>query len=223
MLHQARQTVFRLALEAIQQYKGTLQHVRDEDFLALFGAPVAHEDHAQRAVLAALAVQQRLGAAPGGGAAGTLGMGVHTGSVVLGRLGDEPHLTYTAVGETTQRAAWLAQQAAPGTILVSATTALLVHGVVALEACAPALLPGQTDLGPVYQVRGLVPRTSPLLPDGARLRSRFVGRELELTTLQALLTRVVEGQGQVAGIVGEPGWARRGSWRNSGSGWGRCG
>ena len=109
------------------------------------------------------------------------------------------------MGETTQRATWLAQQAAPGTILVSAATAPLVHGVVSLTVCASVPLPGQTDAGPVYQVRGRGPGRSPWLPDGARPRSRFVGRELELTTLQALLTRVAGGQGQVVGIVGEPG------------------
>ena len=135
-------------------------------------------------------------------------MGLHTGRILLGSLGEEQRLTYTAVGDATQHAAWLAQQAAPGAILVSAATAWLVQGKVRLEACAPVPLPGQNDPGTAYQLLGLGPSRSPLLTDGARPRSRFVGRELELMTLRALLTRVDGGQGQVVGIVGEPGMGK---------------
>ena len=211
--HQALQAFFALVLDAIAPYEGTLQRLLDDGCLVLFGAPVAQEDHARRAVLAALGLQQRLCAAPLDpalplGEACAVRMGLHTGQILLGRLGEAQRLTYTAVGDVTQHAAWLAQQAAPGTILVSAATAPLVHGEVRLVACTPGPLSGQTDPGPAYQVLGLALRPTPLLPDGARPRSRFVGRELELATLQALLTRVTEGQGQVVGIVGEPGMGK---------------
>jgi class 3 adenylate cyclase len=211
--HQALQAFFACLLEEVQRYGGTLQRLLDDGVLVLFGAPVAQEDHARRAVRAALGLQQRLRRLPVDpawppGEACAVCMGLHTGRILLGRLGEEQRLTYTAMGDATQRAAWLAQQAAPGTILVSAATARLVHGEVRLEACAPVPLPGQTDPGPAYQVLGLGPRPSPLRTDGARPRSRFVGRELELTTLRALLTRVEGGPGQVVGIVGEPGMGK---------------
>ena len=112
------------------------------------------------------------------------------------------------MGDVTQRAAGLAQQAVPGTILVSTATAQCLHSEVRLVACTSVPRLGRTDQGPVYQVCGLGPRHSPLLTDRARPRSRFVGRELELTTLRALLTQVEGGQGQVVGIVGEPGMGK---------------
>jgi len=157
------------------------------------------------------------------GEACTVCLGLHTGRILLDSLGEERRLTYTAVGDATQHATGLAQQAAPGTILVSAATAQLVHDEVRLEVCAPVPLPGQSDSGPAYQVLGLGPYRAPLLPDGARPRSRFVGRALELATMQALLTRVEGGQGQVVGLWVSLGWARRGSSLSSASTWGARG
>ena len=211
--HQARQTFFAASLEEVQRYGGTLQHLLDDGILVLFGAPVAQEDHARRAVRAALGLQQRIrklhvDAAWPLDEACVVCQGLHTGRMLLGSLGDDGQLTYTAVGDTTQHAAWLARQAAPGTILVSDATARLVHGEVRIEACAPVPCLGPTDPGPAYQVLGLGPHCTPLLTDGVRPRSRFVGRELELATLQALLARVAGGQGQVVGIVGEPGMGK---------------
>jgi DNA-binding winged helix-turn-helix (wHTH) protein/class 3 adenylate cyclase/tetratricopeptide (TPR) repeat protein len=211
--HQAMQTLYAIALEEIQAYEGTLQSVQDDGFLALFGAPVAQEDHARRAVRAALGLQRRVQMAPvdpvwPAGETCPMRLGLHTGQILLGRLGEALRLTYTAVGDTTQHAAWLAQQAVPGTILVSAATGRLVHGEVRLEVCPSIPRLGPTEPGPAYQVLGLGPSHAPLLTDGARPRSRFVGRALELTTLRALLTRVTEGQGQVVGIVGEPGMGK---------------
>jgi class 3 adenylate cyclase/DNA-binding winged helix-turn-helix (wHTH) protein len=130
--HQALQAFFDTSLEAVQRYGGTLEQLRDDGFLVLFGAPVAQEDHARRAVRAALGLQQRLrmlhvDAAWPLDEACVVHQGLHTGRILLGSLGDEGRLTYTAVGDTTQRATGLAQQAAPGTILLSEATARLVQ------------------------------------------------------------------------------------------------
>ena len=211
--HQVLQAFFTASLEEVQRYGGTLQHLLDDGILVLFGAPVAQEDHARRAALAALVLQQRFRMVHVDPAwplreACVVRQGLHTGRIFLGSLGDDGRLTYTSVGDTTQRAAWLAQQAAPGTILLSDATARLVHGEVRLEACPFLPHLGPTDPSPTYQVLGLGPHRAPLLTDRARPRSRFVGRELELATLQALLARVAEGQGQVVGIVGEPGMGK---------------
>ena len=211
--HQVLQGLLTGLLEEVERYGGTLQTVQDDGFLALFGAPVAQEDHARRAVRAALAIQQHLRAGPGApagppGEGSSVRLGLHTGQILLGRLGAAQRLIYTAVGDTTRHATRLAQQAAPGALLVSAATAQLVHDEVRLMACAPEPLPGQADALRAYQVLGFGPRRHPLLPDGVRPRSRFVGRELELATLRALRARVAEGQGQVVGIVGEPGMGK---------------
>ena len=211
--HQVLQGLLTGLLKEVERYGGTLQTVQDDGFLALFGAPVAQEDHARRAVRAALAIQQHLRPGPGApagppGEGYSVRLGLHTGQILLGRLGAAQRLIYTAVGDTTRHATRLAQQATPGALLVSAATAQLVHDEVRLVACAPEPLPGQADALRAYQVLGLAPRRHPLLPDGVRPRSRFVGRELELATLRALRARVAEGQGQVVGIVGEPGMGK---------------
>ncbi len=114
--HQALQALVAVILEEVQRYGGTLQRLLDDGALALFGAPVAQEDHARRAVRAALGLQQRLRAwrvdpAWPPGEAGAVCMGLHTGRILLGSLGDDLRLTYTAVGDATQRATGLAQQA----------------------------------------------------------------------------------------------------------------
>lgn len=203
--HQAFHEVFTDILEEVQRYGGTLQSLLEASFLALFGAPVAQEDHAQRAVLAALSLRDRLRPAPAGL---TYTMGLHTGPVVLGGLGLESRLSYTSVGDTTEHAIWLAQQATPDTILVSAVTVQQVHEVVHLEPCSPASCPAPPGLEPAYRLLGRRPRLLSLLTPGRRPRSPWVGRALELTTLQALLTRMQAGQGQVVGIVGEPGMGK---------------
>jgi class 3 adenylate cyclase len=182
MWHQALQAFFAASLEEVQRYGGALEQLREDGFLVLFGAPVAQEDHARRAVRAALGLQQRLrmlhmDAAWPLDEACIVRQGLHTGRILLGSLGDEGRLTYTAVGDTTQRAAGLAQQAAPDVILVSEATARLVHGEVRLEACPSIPRLGPTAPSPAYQVLGLgsLLHTS-RLADGARPRSRFGDR-----------------------------------------------
>jgi class 3 adenylate cyclase/tetratricopeptide (TPR) repeat protein len=209
-LHQRMQAFFAVVLEEIERYGGTLQRVLDDGALVLFGAPLAYEDHAQRAVLAALGLQQRLRASRPGPAEPqeklVVRMGLHTGQIIIGSLGDDWRLTFTPVGDTTQLATWLAQQAAPGAILVSEATARLVQGAVRLETCSLVSSLGHLTPGTsTYRLLGLGPHRALPTTHGGRPLSPFVGRQLELATLWALLTRVEEGQGQVVGLVGEPG------------------
>jgi len=212
-LHQAHQRLFTVVLEAVQRYGGTVHHLLDDGFLALFGAPLAQEDHARRAVLAAVDLRQRWqsqGAEAGWEADVVLplSLGLHTGSVLVDRLGAVPRLTYTAVGDTHAVATGLARQAAPGTIWLSDATRRLVEGYVHLEAGPPVAVPGQPQPVSAYAVLGRGPRRSPLVTQGSRPLSRFVGRERELAILQALLAHVEAGKGQVVGIVGEPGMGK---------------
>ena len=212
-MHRLMQTVFTAVQQVMQHYAGSLVEFSGDGFLALFGAPVAQEDHAQRAVLAALMLHEQLGASapdlrqtPGGPMAMCLGL--HTGRVVVDRLGGDAQRLYTASGETTQVALQLRQLAAPGTTLLSAATQHLVQEDVWVEPQGEVTVGVAHEPIPVYGVRGVAQRRSGIIGHGARARSPFVGRERELALLQERLDTAVAGQGQVVAIVAEPGMGK---------------
>ena len=207
-MHHPMHDVLALAQATVQRYEGALAQVSGEGFVALFGAPVAQEDHARRAVLAALELHQRLHAPDvlrGSLHGVALRLGLHTGSVVVGPLASEPQRPYLAAGNTLQRATQLQQQAAPDTCLVSAATYALVQDEVQGEACETSSLDGALPPGSVYAIRSLLRRRAGVPRRGARPLSRFVGRTQELALLHARLVHALGGQGQVLSISGEPG------------------
>src|SRR5204862_2824198 len=137
-MHAVLSRFFDTALGEVHRYEGTINQFLGDGFMALFGAPLAHEDHARRAVLAALDIRDAVQAqAPVLSSSGPerldLRMGIHTGFVVVGAIGDNLRMDYTAVGDTTHLAARLQQLAAAGTIVISEATARLVRGYVSLE------------------------------------------------------------------------------------------
>ena len=132
-------------------------------------------------------------------------MGLNSGLVVVGSIGDNLRMDYSAIGDTTNLASRLQQRAEPGTILVSETTSRLVQGSIQLEALAPVEVKGKPDPVSLYKVVGTLPRRSPIVSRGERILSPFVGRDRELVTLEALLAQVEAGQGQVVGVVAEAG------------------
>ena len=132
-------------------------------------------------------------------------MGLNTGLVVVGSIGDNLRMDYTAVGDTTNLAARLQQVAEPDTILISETTQRLAQGYIRLEALPAIQVKGKVAPVMRYKVLGVGPRRSPLAGREERALSPFVGRERELTTLEELLVQVEGGHGQVVGIVGEAG------------------
>src|SRR5215831_7930522 len=132
-MHRFLSRFFEVALDQIHRYEGTVNQFLGDGFMALFGAPLGHEDHARRAVLAALGVKRRLRepdlSLPAADSAPVaVRMGLNTGFVVVGSIGDNLRMDYTAVGDTTHLAARLQQLAAPGDILLSEGTAQLVRG-----------------------------------------------------------------------------------------------
>src|SRR5215510_12808629 len=211
-MHTLLQHFFELALREVHRYEGTVNQFLGDGFMGLFGAPVAHEDHARRAVLAALGLQRSL---RGGGSQSLPGlppgeelsvrMGLNTGLVVVGSIGDNLRMDYTAVGDTTNLAARLQQSAPPGVILLSQTTSRLVQDQVSLEAIAPLQVKGIGAPVAAYKLLGHRPRRSPGARLGERTLSRFAGRERELAALYEVLAQVESGQGQVVGIVAEAG------------------
>jgi class 3 adenylate cyclase len=207
------QTVVGLTQEVLQDYTGTLTLVTGDGFTAVFGAPVAQEDHARRAVLAALELRQRLQDAPAlrtqlAGGVLALGMGLHSGLVVVGGLGQDPQRLATAVGAPLYVATRLQQRSAPGTILLSAATYHLVHEEVRATPYETFAMGGQPAPMSVYAVQGLLRRHAGVAGWGLRALSPFVGRARELALLHDRLAAAVAGQGQVVGLVGEPGMGK---------------
>ena len=184
---------FRVALAGVHRYEGTINQFLGDGFMALFGAPIAHEDHARRAVLAALGIAAQ--------AEVNIRIGINSGLVVVGTIGDDLRVDYTAFGDTTVLAARLQAAAEPGAVLLSQQSAGLVRGYFAFEEVAPVQVKERT----VYPVRvtGLGTRTSRIAP-GDEL-SPFTGRDHELAELRRALQVAVGGQGQVVGLAGDPG------------------
>ncbi|MCZ6873749.1 MAG: AAA family ATPase, partial [bacterium] len=219
-MHTLLNRFFELALNAIHQYGGTINQFLGDGFMALFGAPLAHEDHARRGVLAALEVQRNLQQHQGDfervqtdmdqalPLPVQVCMGLNTGPVVVGSIGDNLRLDYTAVGDTTNLAARLQQFAAPDTILISASTARLTHEVAHLEALSSISIKGKPEPVSVNRVIRRDARRPLLGTRPPRVLNRFIGRQTELQTLHTLLAQAESGQGQVLGLVGEPGMGK---------------
>jgi class 3 adenylate cyclase/tetratricopeptide (TPR) repeat protein len=184
---------FQTALAEVHRYEGTVNQFLGDGFMALFGAPIAHEDHAQHAVLAALGIAGR--------AEVPVRIGINSGLVVVGTIGDHLRVDYTAFGDTTVLAARLQAAAAPGAVLVSQQTAELVRGYFQLEQVAPVQVKERT-VRPL-RVTALGSRTTRL--DSGGDLSPFTGRDRELAELRRMLEIVVNGEGQVVGLAGDPG------------------
>jgi class 3 adenylate cyclase/tetratricopeptide (TPR) repeat protein len=196
-------------LEAVHHYEGTVNQVLGDGIMALFGAPVACEDHAVRACLAALRMQEAIARdareRPPAAHGIAIRVGLNSGDVVVRALRGDVRLDYTAVGHTTHLAARMEQLAAPGTVLATAATARLVEGYVRLIPRGEASVKGLETPVPVFEVAGRGPLRSRMDAAAARGLSPFVGRQEELDRLLAAWERARAGQGQVVAVVGETG------------------
>ncbi len=197
-------------MEAVHHYEGTVNQVMGDGIMALFGAPLAHEDHAVRACYAALRLQGSVrqyaeGVRRQEGILLQVRVGLNSGEVVVRSIGSDLHMDYTAVGQTTHLAARLEQLAAPGSILLAANTLPLVEGYVQVKSLGPTALKGLSAPVETYEVTGMGFARSRFQAMVSRGLSRFVGREAELEQLHRVLEQAQQGHGQVAGIVGEPG------------------
>jgi class 3 adenylate cyclase/tetratricopeptide (TPR) repeat protein len=197
-------------MDAVHRYEGTVNQVMGDGIMALFGAPIAHEDHAVRACYAALRMQESVTryaeeARRAHGATVQIRVGLNSGEVVVRAIGNDLHMDYTAVGETTHLAARMEQLAHPGTVLIAPATFDLVEGRIAVKPLGPVPVKGRADPVEVYEVSGLGPARTRLQAAARRGLTRFVGRDAELEVLRRALERAGAGHGQVVAIVGEAG------------------
>jgi class 3 adenylate cyclase/tetratricopeptide (TPR) repeat protein len=196
------------ALAEVHRYGGTAPQFTGDGFMALFGAPITHEDHVRRALLAALAIRDAVSGT--GGDAGTrpphefqMHMGIHTGLVVFGSVGGNLRMDPTAIGDAANIAARLQGAADPGTILISEETRQLARGYARIEPVGPLTLKGKGEPIAASRLLGVSQR---LVPDEVTGSFRpFVNRTSEIAILNDLVRPVEEGRGQAFGIVGEPG------------------
>src|SRR6266446_390412 len=196
------------SLAEVRRYGGTTPQFTGDGFMALFGAPLTHEDHVRRALLAALAVQRVLGegvTADPERPELTVRIGVHTGPVVFGPVSDNLAMDYTVIGDTANVAARLQQAAEPGTILVSEATRLLAQGYARVEPVGPLILKGKAEPISAHRLLGVSHRRSGLREAPSPRTAVFVDRESELAILNNFLRQVENGHGQAVGLVGEPG------------------
>jgi class 3 adenylate cyclase/tetratricopeptide (TPR) repeat protein len=202
--------VLELMMEAVHRYEGTVNQVMGDGIMALFGAPVAHEDHAVRACYAALDMQASMRRYSNEmrrrhGIEVQVRVGLNSGEVVVRTIGGDLRMDYSAVGQTTHLAARMEQLATPGTIRITEASLRLAEGYVTVRALGPVPVKGLDGPIEVFEVLGAGPRRSRLLAASTRGLTRFVGRDRELEQLQQALALTAAGHGQVAAIVGEPG------------------
>jgi class 3 adenylate cyclase/tetratricopeptide (TPR) repeat protein len=199
-----------IMMDAVHRFEGTVNQVLGDGIMALFGAPIAHEDHALRACYAALAMQAAMQPTTEAvrrtqGLELRMRVGLNSGEVVVRAIGNDLHMDYSAVGETTHLAARMEQLATPGSIRLTPSTLGLVEGLVQVTALGPVPVKGMEEPVEVFELLGASRLRRRLQAAAARGLTPFVGRQPELEALHQTLTQAKASQGQVVALVGEAG------------------
>src|SRR5438034_7962384 len=197
-------------MEAVHRFEGTVNQVMGDGIMALFGAPLAHEDHAVRACYAALRMQDSIKTYADGvfrshGVNVQIRIGLNSGEVVVRAIGSDLHMDYTAVGQTTHLAARMEQVASPGSILLTPSTLDLVGGYVDVKPLGPVPVKGLAHAVEGFEVIGAGPARTRFQATARHGFTRFVGRDDEMATLDAALRRALERHGLAMGVVGAAG------------------
>ena len=197
-------------MAAVHRYEGTVNQVMGDGIMALFGAPLAHEDHAMRACYAALRMQEtirRYGeeVRRTHGVTVQVRVGLHSGEVVVRAIVNDLHMDYSAIGQTTHLAARMEQLATPGSTLLTAETLRLAEEFIQVNPLGPVPVKGLADPVEVCELVGATSVRRRLQVTAARGLTRFVGRRMELDGLRQALERAQAGHGQVVAVLGEPG------------------
>ena len=195
--------------EEVHRYEGTIAQFLGDGAMALFGAPIAHEDAPQRALHAAMGIRKHLSnyarSLRQRGIDFNMRIGLNTGLVVVGRIGDDLTMEYTAMGDTVNLASRMQRTAQPGTIRVSENTYRLAEGYFKFKPLGQIRLKGRAEPVKAYELKGLGQAKTRFGVSMVRGLTPFVGRQKELSHLMDCLELVKKGQGQVVGIVGEAG------------------
>jgi class 3 adenylate cyclase/tetratricopeptide (TPR) repeat protein len=197
-------------MEAVHRYEGTVNQVMGDGIMALFGAPLAHEDHAVRACYAALRMQESVKhyaeeTRRAHGVNVQIRIGLNSGEVVVRVIGSDLHMDYTAVGQTTHLAARMEQLADPGAIVITPETLALAEAYVEVKPLGPVRVKGMSQPVEVYELTRASRVRTRFQASAARGLTRFVGRDVEVKELHRALRQAREGHGQVCAIVGQPG------------------
>jgi class 3 adenylate cyclase/tetratricopeptide (TPR) repeat protein len=197
-------------MEAVHHYEGTVNQVMGDGIMALFGAPVAHEDHAVRACYAALRMQDAVRRysdeiCRAQGIEVRLRIGINSGDVVVRAIGSDLRMDYTAVGQSTHLAARMEQLASPGSIRLTAGAQRLAEGFVEVASLGPVPVKGLAEPVETFELLGVGAARTRLEATAGRGLTRFVGRGVEMEQIRDALDRASLGRGQVVAIVGEPG------------------
>ncbi len=199
-----------IMMDAVHRFEGTVNQVLGDGIMVLFGAPIAHEDYAIRACYAALAMQTAMqdyseNMRRTQGIEMRIRVGLNSGEVVVRAIGNDLHMDYSAVGQTTHLAARMEQLATPGQIRLPATMLRLVEGWVQVNALGPIPVKGMTEPVEVLELVGVTASRSRLQAAMPRGLTRFVGRHREVDALSQALAQARDGHGQIVAVVGEAG------------------
>jgi predicted ATPase/class 3 adenylate cyclase len=199
-----------IMMEAVHRFEGTVNQVLGDGIMSIFGAPIAHEDHAARACYAALAMQTAMQdyteeVRRSRGLTLRIRVGLNSGEVVVRTIGNDLHMDYSAVGQTTNLASRMEQLADPGHIILTASTLRLVEGLVQVNALGPIPVKGMTEPVEVYELTGASTVRRRLQAAVARGLTKFVGRDTEIEALRQTLEQAEVGHGQIVAAVGEAG------------------
>src|SRR5262249_7464165 len=208
--HQLLDRFFAILTEGVHRFEGTVNQYTGDGVMALFGAPIAHEDHAQRACYAALHLRDELTryateVKRQHGVSFAARLGLNSGEVIVGKIGDDLRMDYTAQGHTVGLAQRMESLAEPNTCYLSATTAHLVRGFFTLEDLGAFQVKGVSEPVGVFVLRGVGALRTRFEVARARGLSRFVGRDADMQALEAALTQAQAGNGQVVGVVAPAG------------------
>src|SRR5262245_8181728 len=208
--HKIMDRFFAILSEGVHRFEGTINQYTGDGIMALFGAPIAHEDHAQRACYAALHLRDALRRYGdelriGKGISFTVRMGLNSGDVVVGKIGDDLRMDYTAQGHTVGLAARMEQIAAADSIYLSEHTAKVISGYFALRDLGETRIRGSSNPVHVFKLESVGRVRTRLDSSRARGFSKFVGRQSEMAALEAALQQAIAGNAQVIGVVAEAG------------------
>ncbi len=209
-VHQIMDGCFKILMDEIHKYEGTINQFTGDGVMALFGAPVAHEDHAQRACYTALSVQDTIGKygdkiKKDTGLEFKMRVGINSGHVIVGSIGDDLRMDYTAVGDTTNLASRMESRARAGSTIISKNTQRLVNDYFELKSLGMMDLKGKEEPQEAFELIKTGEVDTRIKASVVRGLTRFVGRRDSMATVMETYEKAKSGTGQVLALVGEAG------------------